>query len=297
MFSDIDNYFITKSFTWLIFFGLTSIFVFFLSFKINHQRQLFYLSIITFLEILSSSVSSLSRGFILNASSILFSWFKLFQFKLVSIKLLMLIIFSASLFMVINVLATHNLRGQVYQYEVLEGEDEKIVIEQYKAKYNYLELVVNRWVGLDSYFAVYSKLNQLSIDTYRMANKFEKENKTSFFDYYFLNNPYHFLLKSGQGDKRNFMTTPGVVAYSFYSGSIIFALLLISLIVIFCYFLEYFINLATNGNFFIIPLFMQIITTRLMHFGYAPENTIIFLITILFNIMLLCALLSIFKKK
>ena len=86
-------------------------------------------------------------------------------------------------------------------------------------------------------------------------------------------------------------TLPGVISFLYYTGSPIF--LLLSIMVIFFLFnsLENFLRYLTDNNLVFICFISNMIATRLFHFGYAPKDSYMFLISIFISILFLVTLM------
>jgi hypothetical protein len=145
-------------------------------------------------------------------------------------------------------------------------------------------LLFNRWVGLDSWFAVTSHPDlsgNLFFDSF--SEKFDK-NKFTYYQNNFLgkkNIEYTPEFKNNYG-----VVLPGFFSFSFYSGSIIFFLALIAFFYILGFILEYISFRFSFGNIIFSSLISQIYVYRLIHFGYLPSQSYLLLGAIIFNIAL-----------
>ena len=145
-------------------------------------------------------------------------------------------------------------------------------------------LLFNRWVGLDSWFAVISHPNlksDLFLDSFK--EKFNK-NKFSYYENNFLgkkNIEYFPEFKNNYG-----VVLPGFFSFSFYSGSISFFLILIAFFYILGVTLEYLSFRFSFGNMIFSSLISQVYIYRLIHFGYLPSQSYLLLGALLLNIIL-----------
>ena len=91
---------------------------------------------------------------------------------------------------------------------------------------------------------------------------------------------------SNENCKINSISLMGIVAFLFYSGSFIFLFLSLSIICLFCSFIE-FISYKVSNNMVFSALISQILAYRLWHFGYIPSNSYKLLLSICFIIFLI----------
>ena len=145
-------------------------------------------------------------------------------------------------------------------------------------------LLVNRWVGLDSWLAVTSHPNlkrDLFLDSFK--EKFNR-NKFTYYQNNFLekkNIEYAAEFKDNYG-----VVLPGFVSFSFYSGSISFFLILIAFFYILGVTIEYFSFRFSFGNMIFSSLISQVYIYRLIHFGYLPSQSYLLLTALIINIAL-----------
>lgn len=156
-------------------------------------------------------------------------------------------------------------------------------------------LLFNRWVGLDSWFAVTSHPN-LSVNLFfdSFSEKFDK-NKFTYYQNNFLgkkNIEYVPEFKNNYG-----VVLPGFFSFSFYSGSIFFFLALIAFFYILGLILEYISFRFSFGNIIFSSLISQIYVYRLIHFGYLPSQSYLLLGAIIFNIVLYYFFILLVNKK
>ena len=85
-------------------------------------------------------------------------------------------------------------------------------------------------------------------------------------------------------------TLPGIISFLYYSGNLYF--LLISLLLIFLIFnlFEEFVKKFTNNNLIYGCFISNMIATRLIHFGYAPKDSYLFLLSILLSVLFIVLL-------
>ena len=80
-------------------------------------------------------------------------------------------------------------------------------------------------------------------------------------------------------------TLPGIISFLYYSGSIYFVLISLFIIFMLCNFFERLIKRITEGNTIFVCFLSNMIATRLFHFGYAPKDTYLFILSILSSVL------------
>ena len=161
-------------------------------------------------------------------------------------------------------------------------------------------ILINRWIGIESLIQVHysGKAN------FNLLFSALKENKT------IVNNTFYERTFGLSWAKLNVRTKsealkgntlPGIISFLYYSGNLYF--LLISLLLIFSIFnlFEKLIKKLTNMNLIYTCFISNMIATRLMHFGYAPKDSYLFIISILLSVIFVVFLsrskLELFNKK
>ena len=82
---------------------------------------------------------------------------------------------------------------------------------------------------------------------------------------------------SFQVDKRNYgIILPGFIAFSFYSGSYLLMILIISFLYFISASLEVLAFKLSNYNLIFSSLIGQVLAYRLIHFGYLPSQSYLF---------------------
>ena len=160
-----------------------------------------------------------------------------------------------------------------------------------KAVNEFYFLAINRWVGIDAVVTITAKSNKnwkLFIDS------FKEEYDPSKLPYY--ERVMQERTTNINENQLNYgITTPGIVAFLFYSGSKIFLFVsLFFLVVIFLYFEKKLLD--NTSNLIFCSLIAQQIAYRLIHFGYMPSNSYMFFGTIIFTIIIHQLLLYLSKK-
>ena len=321
------NFFIDSFFKWFYLFGFTSIMCVFLDLKLIRKNlsKLFY--IICVQEFLFY-LSILSRGCLFNSLAIFFALIsknfinQKYSFRFISLAFFFIILlFTLNFYILIdkrggdNIENFKNYRGLLniqinrsndltitdftYNYAINNNNFkftkiknlaeqknnllDKYKIEEFKNKIIRLIFVVkNRVFGIDSLMAI------ISYDKkgFPLLKSSIKENfnpgTTSFFD--------DIRQQNNANELTNNITLPSIVGFLYYSGSKLFVLISIILIMLFCNLIEKF-NILLNKNIYLSALVGQLLAYRLWHFGYAPINSYKFLLSIFFTI-LICFFLS-----
>jgi len=312
--SDINIYF-SLLFRWLTIFGFASISSFFIFCYLKRNKNIFIAIAVSFLESFMTSYGFLSRAsFVFNQMSFYLGLRKHIElFHKTFIKNFMIkyfvIIICISL---ISIFFVNKKRNILFVGENSLGLNNQKLTKNYKKfnlDYDYIvknffhqltknettHLAVNRWVGLDAWFAVngYSNLNK-SLFFESLKEKFNRE-KYSYYQNIFLN-------KKNESYKINFhsenygIIVPGFFAYSFYSGSILFFLTLVTFFYLVGIFIEYLSFKFSFGNIIFSSLISQVYVYRLIHFGYLPYQSYLLISAILLNILLYYGIIFLFNK-
>jgi hypothetical protein len=150
-------------------------------------------------------------------------------------------------------------------------------------------ILINRWIGIDSLILVSSSKNK-GYDLFFRAFKEEKQKV----DYTFYEKEFGLVdVKTNVDTGKTIMkgnTLPGIISFLYYTGSPVFLLLSIMFIFFIFNFLESFLNYITDRNLVFMCFISNMIATRLFHFGYAPKDSYLFLVSILLSILFLVIL-------
>ena len=145
-------------------------------------------------------------------------------------------------------------------------------------------MIINRWTGIDSLILVSSSKSK-GYDLFIRALKEEK----NYLDHTFYEKEFGLNVRKTNADTDKTImkgnTLPGIISFLYYTGSPVF--LLLSIILIFFIFnsLENFLRYFTNNNLVFICFISNMIVTRLFHFGYAPKDSYMFLVSIVLSIL------------
>ena len=156
-------------------------------------------------------------------------------------------------------------------------------------------MIINRWTGIDSLILVSSSENK-GYDLFFRALKEKKD----YVEHTFYEKEFGLIVRKTNAETGKTImkgnTLPGVISFLYYTGSPIFLLLSIMIIFFSFNFLENFLKYLTNNNLVFICFISHMIATRLFHFGYAPKDSYMFLISIVLSISFLSILMR-FKSR
>ena len=154
-----------------------------------------------------------------------------------------------------------------------------------------LFLIAGRWVGIEGVMAVSSNkedgyklfINSFN-DKFDYSNSYY-ENKIKKSEHTYQKNPKIFTVY-----------VPGIVAFLFYTKSMLFLFVGIFLLSLLCSFIEYLSYRFSFNNIVFSTVIGNVLAYRLAHFGYMPQNTYKFLISVFFTIGIVYLFLKIFNK-
>ena len=299
------HFLISAIYKWLLLFGFSSFVAFSFAFAFKNKLRVYFFSSISIIETFFTSISLLSRGMIFNLFAIFIGLYKsnkIFKLNL-NLKFFLIYLFSILIFFYVSVISVNYLRANIFFVKLdsahIKQNDERIDISIGK-KYNthrkafseFLSLSKTRWVGIDALVAVESydsKSYGLFIESFK-----DRFNRTK----------YPFYERKIQQRTKNTkiktieygITTPGILAFLYYTGSKFFVFVLVFIISIIILTIERYIFLLFN-NLVLCSVLSQVLAYRLIHFGYMPQNTYLLLTSFLLTILGLFLIKKIFIKK
>ena len=299
------HFLISAIYKWLLLFGFSSFVAFSFAFAFKNKLRVYFFSSISIIETFFTSISLLSRGMIFNLFAIFIGLYKsnkIFKLNL-NLKFFLIYLFSILIFFYVSVISVNYLRANIFFVKLdsvhIKQNDDRTdirVIKRYnthkKAFSEFLSLSKTRWVGIDALVAVESydsKSYGLFIESFK-----DRFNKTK----------YPFYERKIQQRKKNTkintieygITTPGILAFLYYTGSKFFVFVLVFIISIIILTIERYIFLLFN-NLVLCSVLSQVLAYRLIHFGYMPQNTYLLLTSFLLTILGLFLIKNIFIKK
>ena len=320
-------YFFQNLLKWLLLFGFTTFSCFLIHVEILNQKKLnFYTVIISLFEILISYTSMLSRSFVINALSLMVPLYQrslklkknydsffyiLFVIALLSTAISVYTVNHLRLVKLVSIKIDWNninnpssqttsvtqLKIEKYQFQIPE---KKSLVRNTKAltakKFTSNDvtnfIIINRWIGIDSLILVHNS-KKTSFDLFFKSLKEKKKRNTE--------NTFYEITFGLSSDKINISTNkeilkgntlPGIITFLYYSGNLYFVIIsLFSIIVIFNIF-EILVKRITRTNLIFACFLSNMIATRLFHFGYAPKESYLFVMSFLLSVALMVFLLK-----
>jgi hypothetical protein len=308
------NFFFSGFIKWALIFGLTTFSSVIIFLEFSTFRKIFNLTIlISILEIFLSSISMISRGMIFNSASLIYGIYILSKKtnRWLTIKKLMAYIFLVVILFYISVILVNYLRVNYFYVgksviETIKKKqvDKKEIINQKKIdtvnKFDIIDLnnefvylIINRWVGIDSALVVAQNKNILSksLLVEALNEKPNIDSPTFYEKTFFLENQQSYGVQQYINVKGNTLT--GIITFLFYSGS--FYVLFFGMLLL-CFFascIEILSFRISNYNLIFSALIGQIIAFRYIHFGYLPSQSYLLFGSIIITLVLV----YIFTKK
>ena len=284
-------------YTWLLLFGLASFSAVLLDFEFRLNKRPYAVIGLCLLEGLFSNVSLLSRGMIVNVTSLMIGTTAHLKRRFVEtdlkLKFAFLVMFG-TLFLG-SVFAVNFIRSS--KFTVLankiggtsfysSGNRAMVQTRLNITKGSTKEVFIDRFVGMEGVMAV-SSYPHLGWDLWTTAWE-EKyaDSGTSFYDNNLIVSPYI----NTDFTKHHFISLPGVVAFFFYPGSFLFLFGSMFVLGLLAAGVEYSIYKLGGANIILCALLGQVIAYRFAHYGYVPRQTYLLFGTIYLNLLILYGL-------
>ena len=152
-------------------------------------------------------------------------------------------------------------------------------------------IIINRWIGIDSLILIYNSEKKGFDLFFRSLNEKKKiGSDLTFYENEFglsnvkVNIEYGKTILKGN-------TLPGIITFLYYSGNLLFLFISLFVIIILCNYFEKFLKNITNNNLIFVCFISNMIATRLIHFGYAPKDTYLFITSVLLSVFFMVFLL------
>lgn len=143
-------------------------------------------------------------------------------------------------------------------------------------------LLLNRWVGIEGVLSV-SSSNKLGWSLWNEAwSERYSENTMGFYDSNLIDSPY----KNTDFTKKHHLSLPGIVAFLFYPGSIIFLFLSMMFSGLFASLIEVYVYIVGRNNLILCSLISMVVAYRFASFGYVPSQSYLLFGTIIISIIL-----------
>ena len=309
------NFIISGIFKWLLLFGLSAFSATLIFYEFNFYKKFFFISaLLILIETFFTSFSMLSRGMIFNAFALLYGIYKFsnkinspnhYSYYLKSLAVI-LVLFYISVSSVNYIRANYFYVGKsvefVFDKSVID-KSKQDTKEPKEKKYGtskeinseILYLIVNRWVGIDGVMSVSSKKDILSVPF--LLSSFKErasKNTPTFYEVTFGLEENEISDELYENVKGN--TLPGILAFSYYSGSYYILFFIVFLLTIISSYIEFISFKLSSNNLIFSSLIGQVIAFRFIHFGYLPHQTYLLFGSIILNIVFIY-MLTLYSKK
>ena len=302
------NFIFVSIIKWLLLFGLTSLSTWILYNEIKFKTSNIYIPLLAFFETFLSYSSMLSRGMIFNSGSIFFGIYKfskLFKKKMTILNSFLYLFFIFILFY-LSVISVNHIRAKYFysgesfnsteikaKGEVSQKIEKEIQININQQNMEIVYLIINRWVGIDAVMAVNSKKEILGINLIKNSfnERFSRYSNSFYEETFEIKNTYKKINNNVKGN-----TLTGIVAFLFYSGSLLILFFLMILICLFACFIEYLAFKLSGKNLIFAALIGQIIAFRLTNFGYLPHQSYLLFSAIFLSIFMIYILNMLLKN-
>lgn len=314
------NFLLLGAFKWLLQFGFASFALFIANEEFKLSKNLTIISLIVLTEIFFTNISTLSRGAVISGSPYLLCLFlsfpriRLSKFILTGIITLFVfvfsasisnhlrhIIFSAAIFSPSSIVAATlptpvvqaTLVNQAPLVPVVIENKSSLLMEQINdLTFPDLKIhIVDRIIGIEGIMAMDSYNGKGWPLFLEAINESSASSGTSFYDKRILISGY-----LQNTEKFLFANLMGVFAFLYYPGS--YPFIFFSFIFIYLFFssIEYASWRFGGRNIFFSCLVGHVLAYRLVHFGYAPKQTYMLILTLIANIFIFYFLLRLLKR-
>lgn len=267
-------------YSWLLLFGLASISTVILHCEFSLKKKTSYpVVIISLLEEFLANVSLLSRGMILNSSSLGYGLIRSVKLNSIESSVRFLII-SFLLFVLLfgsSVILVEHLRKEL-KGKGVDLFDINVVAMGRGTKVLFLD----RWVGIEGVMAVSSYAKQ-GWGLWNEAWKETSSDKMSFYDTNFITSPY----RNMDITKHHYISLPGILAFCFYPGSFSFLFLCMFIVGAIAAAIEISVFKLGDGNIILCSLFAQVVASRFAHFGYTPSKSYLLFGSLYLNLFMI----------
>ncbi len=290
-------WYINSVYKWLLLFGFSSFISLILYLEMSKMKRLSIETIfLGLIENFFSSISMLSRGYILNTSAVLYG--SLMQFNKLKLRVkfksaivlffCVFVIFTSSVFIVnYNRTTINNDFNNINQNNIIR--ENLNLVGQITTP-----LFIDRWLGIEGVMAI-SSLQNLGYDLFKSSlSEVYDEQKPSFYDELILSS-----YAKSDFNKNHYVSMSGIVGFLYYTGSLTFVFMAMFSLCIISSFIEVISYKFSAGNMIFASLIGQVLSYRLSNFGYVPANTGLLISAILVNsfIMYILIKLPVFASK
>jgi len=278
-------------YSYLMVYGLavvTSVLLY-VDFLIYKNSKIFLLGIF---EAFFTQLNILSRTFILSIIVYLRGFLLLFDIKKMNYSNSFYIkaIFLFLIFFFVSIYSVNKFRN-IKHYADDRNKTSITIVQTFS---EILKLSINRWVGIDALLSV-SQSKMTNFDFFFLAWKEKVDNKKLPLYSENFNSKYHGHNDSAKNSSI-YIVTPGIVAFLYYSGSVIFVFFSILILILFCLFIEKLFYYFSCKNIILTNIIGYALAARVIHFGYTPSNTLNFLLSIILTLIFILTITNLLKK-
>lgn len=282
--SQVESSVVRGLYAWSLMFGLSSLITVIINLDTKLNIKPHYTVILLFIESTISSISMLSRGYVLNSGATLLAYSKycaqnikknFFALSIVIVIFCIGLLLSTKIVSAVRVLDFED-RKTNYSLEQINSQIAgKSLVQTFDS------LFVDRWVGLEGVLAATSFTGNRSAVFHEIL--VEKINSgTSTYDRKVANSVY--AKDSTLGDKHQFVTIPGFIAWISLLDNLFYVFLACFIVLTICIYIEHFALKLTHNNFFV-AIIGQVMAYRIVHSGYVPSQTYQIVLCILLTIL------------
>ena len=293
----------------------------------NLKKINFFTILVSFIEIFISYSSMLSRSFIINCISLIVPIYQkslsfkkkidnyFYLFFLIILSLTILSIFSVNQIRLIkldnikkewklinNINYKHNNLNkdtknrenstnnekkskiiQDFNFQIKSSDNKKTITSNDVSSF----ILVNRWIGIDSLMLVhFSGKNNFNLFFDALKEKKISGTENTFYESTFGLSEH----KINIGTNKNILkgnTLPGFITFLYYTGNLFFVCIILFFIILIFNYFEMYVKKISLGNSIFACFLSNLIATRLVHFGYAPKDSYLFILSIIFAVFLM----------
>jgi hypothetical protein len=278
-------------YSYLMVYGLavvTSVLLY-VDFLIYKNSKIFLLGIF---EAFFTQLNILSRTFILSIIVYLRGFLLLFDIKKINYSNSFYIkaIFLFLIFVFVSIYSVNKFRN-VKHYSDDKNKPNITIVQTFS---EIMKLSINRWVGIDALLSV-SQSKNINLEFFFLAWKEKVDNKKLPFYSENFNSKYHAHNDSAKSSAI-YVVTPGIVAFLYYSGSVIFVFFSILILILFCLIIERLFYYFSCKNVILTNIIGYALAVRVVHFGYVPSNILNFFLSIIFSLIFIITITNLLKK-
>lgn len=265
---------------WLLLTGFAVISATLIFWEIKTRKNPKVAMLLALAESFITSVTMLSRGFIINTIPLVWSALKQNEsFRLLNKKSIILIFSSFIVLFLSSVVSVNLVRVQNFA-------EPGVVYPANEVKKNAilstLSMFIDRWVGIEGIMSVSSYSNLSWATWQKIVNEKAESSGTSYYD--------KEIGRSAYAKKdltyQHHITTPGIAAFLFSTGSLSFLFFCMILIGFAGMLMELLVKKLTM-NPILSALFAQSVAYRFIHFGYLPKQSYMYFAAFTLTIFLI----------